>query len=402
MNLTATRHLLWRLALIALTVFKSTSLIASTGFEYIGQQIIPNGYRFQDTVVGGLSAIDYDARNKRYFTLSDDKSHIRFYTLKLDLSKFERVAEAGMDGVNISSVSLLRQPDGEPYPKKAADPEGMRLNPAKQTLYWSDEGNRSIFSFRDPALTETDLAGNFIREFPVPEHFKPMGSSRGKSQGDRGIYDNLSFESVALTPSGKTVWTATENGLTQDSRPADVGRSSLSRLLSFDVASSKAGSEYIYEVAPVVLPPFWSGLFSTNGLSDMIAIGEQQFITLERSFALGAATPGAKQTGMSIRLFYADASAATDVSGMPSIAGKDIKKVAKTLLLDLSQLLNDEGTPLVVDNIEGITLGHCYKGKPTLILVSDNNFSPLQFTQIVAISVYDPLPWPLPVCGKDN
>jgi hypothetical protein len=240
-----------------------------------------------------------------------------------------------------------------------------------------------------------------VRELPLPEHFKPKGSARGKSAGDSGVYDNLSLESLAVTPSGKTLWTAAENGLAQDSVPADVGQSSLTRLLAFDIASGKAVGEYAYEVEAVARPPLLQGLFATNGLSDMLAIGEKQFIMLERSFAIGATTPGAKSTGVTIRLYYADASEATDVSGMASIADRDIRKVAKTLLLDLSQLLTDDATPLSVDNIEGLTFGPCYKGKPTLILVSDNNFSMRQFTQIVALSVYDPLPMPASRCGKE-
>lgn len=68
--------------------------------------------------------------------------------------------------------------------------------------------------------------------------------------------------------------------------------------------------------------------------------------------------------------------------------------VSKTLLLDLSDLRNDDGSVLALDNIEGITWGPEVDGKPTLILVSDNNFSPAQFTQFVALSVSTPIPEP--------
>lgn len=402
MNFTRLCHKPRHLALAALLVFKSASLLAAVGFEYIGQQIIPNGLKFAGTVVGGLSAIDYDAAANRYFVISDDRSDTRFYTLQLDLSKFERSDEAGMAGVKIDAVTTIRRKDGGLYAKNAADPEGLRLAPGRKTLFWSDEGRRSFFGFRNPAVTEVSLDGRFVRELPLPEHFKPSGSVRGKSAGDSGVQDNLSLESLAITPSGRTLWTAAENGLAQDSVPTDVGQNSLTRLLAFDIASGRPGSEYVYEVEPVAHPPMLPGLFATNGLSDMLAIGEKQFIMLERSFAVGAATPGARSTGVTIRLYYADASQATDVAGMPSIAGREVRKVAKTLLLDLSQLLTDDATPLAVDNIEGLTFGPCYKGKPTLILVSDNNFSMRQFTQIVALSIYDPLPMPASHCGKDD
>jgi hypothetical protein len=62
--------------------------------------------------------------------------------------------------------------------------------------------------------------------------------------------------------------------------------------------------------------------------------------------------------------------------------------MSKTLLLDLTEL----GIPM--DNVEGMTFGPSFEGRPTLILLSDNNFSPTQFTQFVAFSVTGPIPEP--------
>lgn len=385
-------------------VFKSGSVLAATGFEYIGQQIIPNGTRFGGHTVGGLSSIDYDAVSRHYFLVSDDRSNARFYTLRLDLDQFERsdIETAGMGGVSIEAVQLLKRRDGEPHARNEADAEAMRLAPARLSLFWTDEGRRSLFGFREPAVNESSLNGDLIRSLPLPAYYKPHGTARGSASGDSGIAANLSLESLSLSPDGNTLWTATENGLVQDSAEADLHQGSQVRLLSFALSTGKAAAEYIYPVEPVALPPIIRGLFSTNGLSDMLAIGPRQFLMLERSFAIGAATPGSRQTGMSIRLFYADASLATNVAGLASIAGKAVRAVEKTLLLDLSQLVNDDGTPLVVDNIEGMTLGPCHKGKPTLMLVSDNNFSLLQFTQIIALSFHDPLPVALPACKSSR
>ncbi|WP_353734985.1 esterase-like activity of phytase family protein [Okeania sp. SIO2C2] len=53
----------------------------------------------------------------------------------------------------------------------------------------------------------------------------------------------------------------------------------------------------------------------------------------------------------------------------------------KKLLLDFSTL------EIVLDNIEGITFGpKLADGQRSLILVSDNNFNPLQITQILIFS----------------
>jgi hypothetical protein len=67
---------------------------------------------------------------------------------------------------------------------------------------------------------------------------------------------------------------------------------------------------------------------------------------------------------------------------------------SKTELVNLSSLKNDDGSFLATDNIEGLSWGPLHNGKRTLILVSDNNFSPTQFTQFVALELTGPIPEP--------
>ena len=117
-----------------------------------------------------------------------------------------------------------------------------------------------------------------------------------------------------------------------------------------------------------------------------------EFIVIERAFAVGATTPGraaqTKQpTSNTIKLYRIDTRGATDVSGWQTIKGRDVVPVKRTMLLDLSSLTNDDGSVLALDNIEGITFGPMVDGKRTLILVSDNNFNPAQFTQFIALTI---------------
>jgi hypothetical protein len=72
---------------------------------------------------------------------------------------------------------------------------------------------------------------------------------------------------------------------------------------------------------------------------------------------------------------------------MDSIAGKSIQPVSKTLLLDLSELKNTDGSALAAGNIEGITFGPLFNGKRTVILVADNNFTTAQLTQFIALEI---------------
>ena len=360
--------------------------------NYIGQQIVPNKTRFNGTLIGGLSSLDYNPATDRYLAISDDRNNARFYELSLDLALFQRSATPGMDGVKFHSVTLLRGPDGNSFEKNGLDPEALRFDRVSNRIYWSSEGRRGIFGFANPAVRVMNPDGSYVSDFPVPYRYFPDGSNMGIFPGDKGIYNNLAFESLAISLEGRTLYTATENGLVQDSPPSSVVTGSRARILSFDIASSRPAEEYIYPVGPVVFAPSSLSGFATNGLTDFIAIGDRQFITIERSFTLGALTPGSIATGFTVRLFYADARHATDVSGMDSIAGRNIQLVSKTLLLDLSKLKNIDGSALAAGNIEGITFGPIFNGKRTIILVADNNFAPAQLTQFIALEISSGLP----------
>lgn len=381
-----------------LTIGAGTAQAAAPiALSYLGQQIVPSGTAFSGTTVGGLSGIDYNPASASYFAISDDRSAVnpaRYYELKLDLAKFQRSATPGMAGVSFSAVTTILTPGGAAFAANTVDPEGLRYNPASGSFYWSNEGQRSGAGLQDPTVREMRPDGSHVRSFTVPTRFLPAGSAAGNQPGDRGIFNNLAFESLTLSPDGKTLTTATENALVQDGPAATTTNGSPARLLSFDVASGASGAEFVCQVSPVVIAPQPAGGFATNGLTDLLAIGERQFIAIERSFAVGAATPGTPVTGTTIRLFHVDARNATDVSGLNSIAGlESVVPVHKTLLLDLSDLRNDDGSALALDNIEGLTLGPLFGGRQTLILVSDNNFSGGQFTQFVALNL-SPVPEP--------
>ncbi len=374
----------------------------SIGLSYLGQQIVESGRVYAGTTVGGLSGLDYNAATGRYLAISDDRSALnpaRFYELSLDVAKFQRSATPGNSGVSFGAVTTILNSDGTAFGANKVDPESLRLDSARNRIYWTNEGQRAAAGLQDPTVRSMNLDGSYAGSFAVPDRFKPAGSIAGNQAGDRGIVNNLAFESLTLSQDGKTLWTATENALVQDGPAATTANGSNSRLLSFALNSGQAGAEYVYQVAPVVLPPI-PGQFATNGLTDFIAIGDRQFITIERSFGVGANTPGVAATtnglptGNTIRLFYADARQATDVSGLESLQGQSFNAMSKELLLDLSTLKNDDGSVLALDNIEGITLGPVVGGKQTLMLVSDNNFGGAQFTHFIALSISAPVPEP--------
>ena len=115
--------------------------------------------------------------------------------------------------------------------------------------------------------------------------------------------------------------------------------------------------------------------FAVNGLVELVALDRHTFLAMERSFSVGA--PG---TGNTIKLYVVELAGAKNISARASLAGQldKIRPVQKTLLLDLDDL----GIPL--DNVEGMAFGpDLADGRRTLVLVSDNNFAPAQFTQFL-------------------
>jgi hypothetical protein len=384
------------IAFITSSMIHSIARAADFSLSYLGQQIIPSETIYNGTTIGGLSSIDYVASQNRYVAISDDRGTInpsRYYNLSLSLDQFQRSQTPGNAGVVFNAVTTIQTPSGGSFAANTVDPEGMRFDAARNMLYWSNEGQRSSAGFQNPTVRAMNLDGSYSRDFSVPPRYNPAGSNTGLTAGDKGVYNNLAFESLAISTDGRTLYAATENALAQDSLPSTVSNGSRSRIVAFDIASGASAAEYIYDVAPVVIGPTPSTQFATNGLTDFVAIGDRQFISIERSFAVGAQTPGLSATtnglptGNTIRLFYVDARNATDVSLLDSIANQNVNSVSKTLLLDLSTLQNDDGSFLALDNIEGITLGPSFNGRQSLILVSDNNFGANQFTQFTALQI---------------
>jgi len=342
--------------------------------DYIGQQVFATGERFADTEVGGLSGIDYLGRDNIFVAISDDRSQInpaRFYTLSLDLDRQE------FRSVKFQSVEFMKQPGGTLFPKPGVmapsklDPESIRLSPQGRSFFWISEGNAKAHI--DPFVREMSFKGDHMRSFEIPEKFRVrVDMKTGKNVG---IRNNLSFESLSVSSDGKTIMVAPEVALYQDGPRPTAKKGSLIRFLELDVKSAKPRREFVYESAPVKHAIGPEGGFSINGLVDIFAIGPKQYISVERSFTMGK--------GNSIRLFLVDLRGASDVSDLHSLAGKSYKKVKKTLLLDMDSL------NLKPDNIEGLALGQKFAdGSRSLILISDNNFSENQETQILAFAIY--------------
>ena len=350
---------------------------AAAQLRYLGQQIVPTGHRHESTEVGGLSGLDFDVDRGLFYAISDERSRdARFYTLTLNISRFNRQVGPGMAGVQFTGVHHLLDRDGKRFEGRSVDPEAIRLHPRAKTLLWSSEGDpRKDVA---PFLREMTIAADPQREFALPPQFY------GAPGRARGVRNNLAFESLAITPSGKRALAATENALAQDGPQSSRRSGSACRVLVIDHASGAVVAQHVYAVDAVVAPSLLPNGMETNGLSELLAVDEDQFIAVERSYSAGSR--------LSIRLYLTRTAGATDVSALDALEGATYRSMDKTLLLDLDQLANEDGTQLWLDNIEAISFGPILpNGNRTLVLLSDNNFQNSQQTQFLAFEVTQPL-----------
>lgn len=337
------------------------------GPRYLGQQRLASGETFDGTVIGGLSGISYDPGSRLYYIISDDRSAknpARFYTARITLS------DNGVDRVSIVSMHVWRDQDGEPFapldtdahpPVVPPDPEGIAFDGQRQRLYWSSEGEREGSVLLDPWVRIATLDGAYVGEFTLPP-------SLHMSTGNTGPRKNRALEGLTLTPSGRYLWAAMEGPGFNDG-PLPTGTSgALTRLTKFDVESRTPAAQYAYPLDNVTAGPN-----GDNGLSDLVALDDQTFLAVERGYG----------THTAARVYRVSVGDADDVLTRPSLTGAPMAKpMTKTLLVDLTDTVH----PL--DNIEGITLGpRLPDGHQSLVLVSDDNFSPRQITQFVAFAL---------------
>jgi hypothetical protein len=95
---------------------------------------------------------------------------------------------------------------------------------------------------------------------------------------------------------------------------------------------------------------------------------------MERSFSVGV--------GNAVTLHLVGLPGADDVSGLDSLLDADVERVTKTEVLDLNTL------GLTLDNLEGMTFGpRLADGRRSLVIVSDNNFTPGQVSQFLLVAL---------------
>lgn len=350
--------------------------------DFLGERELPNAMAFQGTTVGGLSAISYDAKTGTYYVISDDRSQTgpaRFYTAHVGF------AHGALNGVELTGTHPWLRPDGTTFPPTstatstvAPDPEGIAVDPRDGSLTWTSEGERIVPSdgpalLGDPWIRRAATTGAYTSQLPLP----PQLHMNSQEFGPR---KNQTLEGVTFTPDGRRIVTAMEDPLYQDGDDPTPERGALTRITVHDAHTGLPLAQYAYPLQPLFATPPADST-DTNGVSDIVALGHDRFLVLERASIYS-------DNNWKARVYLIDLHGATNVLGRDSLtdaSAQPVQPVRKTLVTDLSDV---PGLPRV-DNVEGITLGpRLPDGRRTIVLVSDDNFAARQVTQFIAFAAH--------------
>lgn len=361
------------------TVKKVTQTTADIKtLKLIGQYVIPYDLKYNNTTVGGLSGIDYEEKNKLFYLISDDRSDrnpARFYTASIFFS------QTGIDSLVFRTVNNMLKENGTVYPNNkqdrfhTPDPEAIRYDPVNKQLVWSSEGERAITLkdtvLENPAINIISRNGKYKDSFPLPINLHMHVAEKGPRK-------NSVLEGMSFADNYKTLFVSVEEPLYEDGPGADVTENeAYTRIYKFDVVSKKNIAQYAYKLSPVAYPAIPETAFKINGIPDILSIGNNKLLIIERSFSTG-------RLPCTIKLFIADLNRSTDISNIELKNRKDFIPVSKKLLLNMDDL------GIYTDNIEGVTFGPLLpNGHKTLLFIADNNFNPIEKAQVLLFEVFE-------------
>ncbi len=350
---------------------------ASFQLRFINSYELPFQTQFKNTTFGGLSGIDYDAKNNLYYLISDDRSAInpaRFYTAQINISSTR------IDTIIIKDVYSLLQANGMIFPNNkqnpllTPDPEAIRYNPKNKSLVWTSEGDRNLNAnvLVQPSITFIQTNGTFTDTCSLPTQLYINKEEKGPRQN--GVLEGLTFAN-----NYKFLYVNVEEPLYEDAPKADVtDNNPWIRFFKFNVRTKRNVAQFAYKLDPVAYPATPANAYKVNGVPDILEIGKNRFLVIERSFSTG-------RLPCTVKVFDVDMSEATNIINIPSLKN-NTQFIAATKKL----ILNMDDLGIYTDNIEGVTFGPTLpNGNKTLLFVADNNFSPMQKNQFLLFEVME-------------
>jgi hypothetical protein len=271
------------------------------------------------------------------------------------------------DGRPVTGLPNDADGDEKPYDPTAStvlppnpsglDTEGMVRAPNGE--FWlSEEYSPSILRI---SPTGTVLARFVPRGVTLPGAGYPVTDSLAAVLTDR--QNNRGFESLAISPDARTLYTAVQSPLANPDKDTAVKARSV-RILALDTATGQPSAEYVYRLEDVTgFDPGAAGDQSDMKLSALAWYGPDQLLVDER-------------TDDVTRLYLVRLSGATNILGgelddpahTPSLEAADpagVTPLAKALLLDVTA-----SVPNAPKKIEGVAV----RDPSTIAVANDNDF----------------------------
>ncbi|GAA0719467.1 esterase-like activity of phytase family protein [Aquimarina litoralis] len=339
--------------------------------NYLDEYVIYNDTIFTESKIGGLSGIDYSKDDKFYYLVCDDAKKPRYYkaSILLDNNQFS--------SVEINEVVELKDTIHQFLNNNIIDLEAIRTF-EENKLIFASEG--SIKNDYNPSIFITDPYGNYSESFPLPKYFLTDTNSRNKP-----IHNGV-FEGLAIDITNDGYWAAMELPLELDGKEPTFNHSGAPvRITHFNTKANQADFQFTYPLDKLTKDP--KGNFGVNGVTCLLQLSKNEFIIIERAYSEGYGTQG-----NTVKIYLANIEKATNTLPYDTLQNKEYKVSKKELLFDF-ETVREQLTNNILDNIEGITLGPILEnGNQSLILVADNNFSPVskQINQLILLELVKP------------
>ncbi len=332
--------------------------------RYLDEYVLPANTSVENTIVGGLSGIDY--HEGKYYLVSDQSSNPRIYiaSLKIENLKIQK----------LSIEQLITVKKTSKFQDEVFDLESIRYDKESGGFIVTSEG--LIKKNKNPGLFAISELGEALYSYPIPEYFK---STSGQKPRNNGV-----FEGVSESFDGQGYWVGMELPLEEDgAKPKIFPTRSHVRITKFDKKTGEPIRQFAYKLDGISKLPI--NYFAVNGLTEILEYAEDKFLILERSYSAGYGSHG-----NTVKIFEVDASEATNTLQMQSLRGENYRKAEKKLLFNFKSV-KDKLTNQIIDNIEGMSFGPILEnGNKSLILVSDNNFNSFarQLNQFILMEIH--------------
>lgn len=339
----------------------------------IGSDLFPAGARSEFWAVtdrGPNGQIKVEGKNRRTFPVPGfDPVIVKLKASGTALRITEAIPITTAGGDPVTGLPNQNGRDESPFDFRAEQPLAFNPNGLDvEGLVRARDGSFWLSEEYSPSLVHVAADGRVLARY-VPQGLTLTGAGYPVIESLPAVLlkrqNNRGFESLAISPDGRTLYVAIQSPLALPDKAAGEGSRNV-RLLALDVGSEKVAAEYVYRFDDIAaFDPAANGDPSEMKISGLAWFGPGQLLVDER-------------TDDVTKLYLADLRTATDVLGRvddpaatPSLeqttdlAAAGITPLGKKLFLDIAA-----SVPGAPKKIEGIAL----LDERTVAFANDNDF----------------------------